>query len=177
MKGDFVIKFLEELKNTAVGIGTAWSRVSYKGVRYSDFNIYGDSNRKKYMGFKNLERRGLIKDRGNGYFDVTKNGRNWLQGSFIKYFKIKSGNNWDKKWRIVIFDIPKELHRERIKFRRKLESMGFIMLQKSVFVFPYSCDEEIGDISRALGVADYVDIIVAYSPGFKKDDLLKTFDL
>ena len=90
---------------------------------------------------------------------------------------MKNGGVWDRKWRIIIFDIPQELHRERIKFRRKLKSMGFFMLQKSVFVFPYPCNEEITDLSNILGVTDYVDIIIAESPGLKEQELLKIFNL
>ena len=89
MKGDFVIKFLEELRDTVVDIGTAWSRIPYKGFRYSNFNMYGYESRKKYIGFKNLERRGFIKNKGVDYFMFTKNGQDWLRRSVIKYFKAK----------------------------------------------------------------------------------------
>ena len=177
MKGDFIIKFLEGIRITALDIGKAWGQIPYKGVRYSNFNISGYNPRKKYIGFKNLERRGLIKVKINDYFVFTKRGQNWLQHSFIRYFYMKNGGVWDRKWRIIIFDIPQELHRERIKFRRKLKSMGFFMLQKSVFVFPYPCNEEITDLSNILGVTDYVDIIIAESPGLKEQELLKIFNL
>ena len=72
---------------------------------------------------------------------------------------------------------PQELHKERVKFRLRLKSLGFVALQKSVFVFPYSCDEEIGDIARNLGVDSYVDIIMAESVGSREDEFLKIFNL
>ena len=40
MKGDFVIKFLEGLKDTVVDIRTAWSQIPYKGIKYSSSTIY-----------------------------------------------------------------------------------------------------------------------------------------
>ncbi len=177
MRGDFVIKFLEGLKDTVVDIGTAWSHISYKGVRYSDFNIYGYNDRKKYVGFKNLEHRGFIKNRNGDYFIFTKKGQDWLRRSFVRYFRMKDGGKWDKKWRVVIFDIPQELHRERIKFRQQLKSLGFSSLQKSVLVFPYPCEEEVGDACNKLGVSDYVDILIAESPGSKEKELVKIFGL
>ena len=177
MRGDFVIKFLEGLRTTIVDIGTAWSEISYKGVRYSSFKIDGYNSRKKYVGFKNLERRGLIKFKDNDRFIFTRKGVHWRQSSLLRYFREKNRNKWDKKWRIVIFDIPQELHKERVVFRNRLKSIGFIALQKSVFAFPYPCNEEMGDIGNKLGIGDYIDILVAESIGSKEEGLLKIWDL
>lgn len=177
MRGDFVVKFLTTFAQIVRDIGIGWSRIPYKGFRYSDFNIYGYETRKTYYGFKNLQRRGLIRNKSKDSFTFTQKGKKWLDKSLIRYFKTKSGGKWDKKWRIVIFDIPQEMHKERVKFRKKIKSLGFVMLQKSVFVFPYLCEEEISDIARGLKVSDYVDVITAESAGFKENELLKIFDL
>jgi len=177
MKGDFVVKFLTELANVVRDIGVGWSRIPYKGCRYSDFNIYGYETRKKYVGFKNLERRGIIKTKSDDYFVFTNKGKRWLDTSLQRYFKNKTGGKWDKKWRLTIFDIPEEMHKERVKFRKKIKSLGFEMIQKSVFIFPYPCEEEVADIAGKLKISDYVDVIVAQSAGFKEKELLKVFGL
>jgi len=52
-------------------------------------------------------------------------------------------HRWDKKWRLVAFDIPEDWRRARDALREKLRELGFIELQKSVFVFPYECKNEI----------------------------------
>ena len=177
MRGDFVIKFLSAVVTTAGDIGSSWSRIPYKGFRYSNFDIYGSKTKRRYDGFKNLEYRGLIKNKGNDKFIFTKNGQEWLGTSLKRYFKYKNGGKWDKKWRIVIFDIPQEMHGERGKFRRKLKSLGLVMLQRSVFIFPYSCEEEIGDIASNLGVNEYIDIIIAESVGSREEELMNIFKL
>ena len=51
------------------------------------------------------------------------------------------------------------------------------MIQKSVFIFPYPCEEEISDVANKLKVGDYVDLIIADSAGFKEKEFLKVFDL
>ena len=173
MRGDFVLKFLEELKGTAIDLSNTLSRVPYKGFRYDRF---GTHNQKRYKGFKNLKRRGLIRDIDNNSFNFTKSGQKWLSRSFDRYFRL-TNDKWDKKWRVVIFDIPQELHKERVKFRRKLKSLGFVMLQKSVFVFPYSCHEEVADICINLRISDYVNLIIAESIGFPEKELLELFNL
>ncbi len=50
---------------------------------------------------------------------------------------------WDKKWRMVLFDIPQKRSRTRDAFRTHLRQIGFLELQKSVFVCPYPCNDEV----------------------------------
>jgi DNA-binding transcriptional regulator PaaX len=72
---------------------------------------------------------------------------------------------WDGKWRAVIFDIPEKIRWGRDALRKKLRELGFCEFQKSVFVFPYNCKNEIDFIIEFFkmrkyvryGVFDYVD--------------------
>ena len=64
--------------------------------------------------------------------------------------------DWDGKWQIVIFDIPERLRRGRDTLREKLKELGFCELQKSVFVFPYQCEDEINFIIEYFDLRRYV---------------------
>ena len=44
---------------------------------------------------------------------------------------------------MVAFDIPEKYRQGRDALRNKLKNIGFRELQKSVFVAPYNCKEEI----------------------------------
>ncbi len=48
---------------------------------------------------------------------------------------------WDRKWRVLIFDIPEYRKGMRNKIRRTLQAIGFIHLQHSVWVYPYDCED------------------------------------
>ena len=63
---------------------------------------------------------------------------------------------WDKKWRLVAFDIPEDYKKARDALRRKLRQLGFQELQKSVFILPYECHKEIEFIVEFFGVHKYV---------------------
>ncbi len=63
---------------------------------------------------------------------------------------------WDKKWRIVVFDIPEKLRRGRDALREKLKEIGFYELQKSVLVFPYECRDEIEFLIEFFNLRKYV---------------------
>lgn len=128
-----------------------------------------------YKGVQNLKNRKILRKVNGGYL-FTKAGKKWFKQRSNDYFFLKN-KKWDHQWRIVIFDIPQEMYRQRNNFRNKLKSFGFYMLQKSVFVFPYQCEEELGDICGDLGISEYVDIITAHKIGFKEVEILEYFNL
>ena len=129
--------------------------------------------RKVWDTFYNLRRQGLIelqKENHQIYINLTERGRvkaNWLQ---IDFLKIKKPKKWDKKWRIVIFDIsqPKKLYRE--SFRSKLKELDFYPLQKSVWIHPFNCQAEIGLLKDFFGLSEKeLRLIVAESIGNDKE--------
>ena len=128
-----------------------------------------------YKGLNNLQRRGMLRRRGDKYL-FTKTGKEWLRRSRTRYHRPEK-KAWDGKWRLVIFDVPQELHQQRLRLRARLKKLGFYQLQKSVLVFPYPCEEELGYLCGELGVTDYVDVILAESAGMKTEEIKKWFVL
>ena len=62
----------------------------------------------------------------------------------------------DGKLRIIIFDIPEKFRWGRDALRKKLKELGFCEFQKSVFVFPYDCKDEIDFIIEFFNIRKYV---------------------
>lgn len=133
------------------------------------------SKRKIDNGIKNLYYRGYIVERENGY-GLTEKGQHWLTSSRFKVFRLLN-KSWDKKWRIIMFDIPSELSKTRHSLRYFLKSIGAYMIQKSIFVFPYPCERELGEQCQNLGISDCVDVIVSDHIGSKEPYVLKHFEL
>lgn len=67
-----------------------------------------------------------------------------------------SQHKWDGRWRIVVFDIPEKIRKGRDALREKLLALGFHELQKSVFVFPYECRDEVEFIIEFFGLRRFV---------------------
>lgn len=175
-KTKFLLRFIEAVIETGQAMHDSWhwEPLYYKGIRIKghDYNDF----RKAYKGIKNLEQRGLIDQVHDRKYKFTASGKKWFFQYLARHPEFIK-KKWDKKWRVIIFDIPQELHKNRNYFRDKLKSLGFYMLQKSVFVFPYPCEEELNSICRRLNVSDYVDIIKADSIGFKEEEIKKYFDI
>lgn len=74
----------------------------------------------------------------------------------LEDLKIKRPKYWNGKWYLVIFDIPEKMKRAREALRRKLKELGFVELQKSVFAFPYECEDEINFVAEVFEVGRYV---------------------
>ncbi len=50
-------------------------------------------------------------------------------------------HRWDKKWRLVIFDIAEKRRYARDRVRQDMQSFGFVKLQDSVWAYPYECEQ------------------------------------
>lgn len=104
--------------------------------------------RKYYIdnAISRLMRQGFIKfENKNGKKFVTLTEKGKLEAIQYKFQEkvIKKPRKWDKKWRVVIFDIKEYRRKIRDKLRITLTNLGFVKLQNSVWIFPYECEEVI----------------------------------
>jgi DNA-binding transcriptional regulator PaaX len=130
------------------------------------------NRRKVYDAFYRLRKKGAIKiERKNHqiYISLTEEGKKlagWLQ---IDALKIKRPKKWDKKWRIIVFDISELKRLYRDAFRGKLKELGFYPLQKSVWICPFDCRDEIELLREFFGLKEKeLRLIIAESIGNDK---------
>lgn len=107
-----------------------------------------------YMRSKNL-----VKGTYEHGLQITDKGRSRLESVNFKDLEIKVPSKWDKKWRVVFFDIPEEKKTGRDGLTRKIKELGFKQLQKSVWIFPYECRQEIEIITARYDVDRFVTYI------------------
>lgn len=120
--------------------------------------------RKIKNAFERLRRNRLIilkEDNGKFTVEITEKGKRKVKEIEFDHFKIETPAIWDKKWRIVIFDIPNRNNRARDALRDKIKRLDFYQLQKSVWVCPYPCEKEIQFLAELFNVYPYVNIITA----------------
>lgn len=109
---------------------------------------------------KNLQNRELVDYRemenGNVRITLTKNGREKLLVYRLEDMKLKRPSRWDRKWRLVMFDIPHGDKKARDAFRQKLKSLEFYPIQKSVFITPYPCEDEIDFLASIFNIRKHI---------------------
>ncbi len=119
-----------------------------------------------------LVRRGYLKFSNKvGGYELTPQGR-----LFLDIAQGIEKKKWDKKWRLLIFDISEKRKSGRDTVRYKLAQFGLVRLQDSVWVYPYPCDEFIALLKMELKLGK--NLLYLITDEFEgEDDLLKHFKL
>lgn len=118
---------------------------------------------RKTFGTLRRERLITIVPAPNGKTKVllTEAGKKRVLEYQLEEMRIPKMNRWDHVWRLVMFDIPERYKKARGALREKIREFGFYQLQKSVWVHPYQCRNEIDFITEIFEVSPYVRIAEA----------------
>lgn len=87
---------------------------------------------------------------------LTEQGKQRALTYKIGELSIRRPARWDRKWRLVIFDIPERFKSARDTLRQHLKRLGFLELQRSVFVHPFACRDEIDFIVEFYQIRPWV---------------------
>jgi DNA-binding transcriptional regulator PaaX len=131
-------------------MGKAWHEINRKQLSDSIRSLY----RSKLISMKE-NKDGSIK------MTLTEKGKKRILLYNFEQMIIPKPNKWDKKWRIVTFDIPENLKKARNALRTKLKDLGFLKYQKSIFIYPYECKDEVDFVIEFFDIRSYVRYIVA----------------
>ena len=110
---------------------------------------------------KRLVRLGLLEYTKEGFLKLTQKGEEKLHQLDLNEYKTETPKKWDKRWRIIIFDVKEERKHLRDKIRRTLVSIGFVRLQDSVWVYPYDCEDLITLLKTDFKIGKEVLYIIA----------------
>ncbi len=142
-----------------------WSRIDRKRI---------------YEAIWRLNHKRLVELIGRGdklYIKITNNGNQLVKNFNYDNLQLPELKKWDKKWRLIIFDIPNKKRRERQALSVKLKDLGFYPLQESVFIYPFECRDEVDFICEFLSIGRYVNYCVVESLDKREGDLRRIFKL
>lgn len=113
--------------------------------------------------FYRLKKNGLVqlKKCSDGKIKVflSPEGYRHLRSYVAQGMAPKKKMIWDGQWRVLIFDIPSEKNMIRDAFRNTVKKFGFYQMQKSVWVYPYPCEDEILFLATRYGITDNVEVL------------------
>ncbi|MEK7136264.1 MAG: hypothetical protein AAB821_01605 [Patescibacteria group bacterium] len=146
----------------------------FKYFKPKDFN----ERRRVKQSLSRLQKRGLIKQKGamDGYFVLTAKGKAKAMRYQVETMKIPRQRKWDKKWRLVMFDVPEEKKRARQAINYALKKIGCVQYQKSVFITPFPCEKEVDFVGETFDVRSYMRIVFAEQIE-KSGEFERKFDL
>ena len=130
--------------------------------------------------YRELSRQQLISTTktGESYrFTLTPNGAYRLMRNTIGTLVIHPPKEWDHKWRLVCFDIPKGKDKERQYLHKRLKELGFTLFKRSMWIHPFECFEVIRQITDHVNLTRYVSVIEVSKLDEKStQDLLRKYE-
>ena len=116
-------------------------------------------------GVGRLLRQGKVEVRdaagGGQEVRITDRGRTEILKYKLADLKLNKQFRWDKKWRLVMFDVAEVERGRRDVLRKWLAKLGLKRLQMSVWIYPYPLESEIKFLREILGVPHGVKVILA----------------
>lgn len=136
---------------------------------------------KTQQALKRLRERRYVRFEEKGhetYIVITEKGKQRLRTfEFNSIALPEPPKRWDRKWRVVVFDVPEKKSRERKLLRDKLDELGFLALQKSIFAYPHPCEDEIDFLTQFLDIDRHVHCLLTDSLGSAEGAVRKHFGL
>lgn len=132
------------------------------------FSLFGIDNSKDRQRMRRtiqaLEKQKLIniyeKD-DEEIMEITEKGKKRILTYKFDEMKLLRPKKWDGYWRVIIFDIPEKYKRGRDALTRKLKEMKLYPFQKSVFICPFECRDEIDFIGEIFNIRKFIRYFVA----------------
>lgn len=106
-----------------------------------------------------LEEQKLVEygeENGMQVIKITNQGRQRVIRMALDDLEIKKPKVWDRRWRLVSFDLPEKMANTRKVLVKYLSAWKFYPLHKSVYLHAYPCLKEVGFLREYLGVGEYV---------------------
>jgi DNA-binding transcriptional regulator PaaX len=135
--------------NATQGLQQLLNKSSNKGVDYK--RVLAELKRQRLVQ--------ITKDGGQLRFVVTPAGVYRLQNLMLDEIVIDIPKKWDKRWRVVSFDIPLTHSKDRIAFTQKLRNYNFVMLKKSTWIHPARCFEQIEQLASHYNIMRYCTLL------------------
>ena len=122
-----------------------WRKIN----RRSLFNAIRQLYQSKMIGYRE-------NPEGTVRVELLENGRKRALQYDLNKIKIQKPAKWDGLWRVVIFDIPESKKKHRDAFSSRLRVMGMHPLQRSVFIHPTNCKNEIDFVAELYDLKPFV---------------------
>ena len=123
-------------------------RKRYGRIKFSKFIYY--LKKKAYIEAKAWEKRGGVM--------LTQKGVDKILRSREATSRLKKRG--DKRWQMVVFDIPEKYRGQRDIFRHKLKFLGYRQLQRSIWVSPYDVVKNTKEIITGLNLEDEAKLFI-----------------
>ena len=88
--------------------------------------------------------------------EITRAGEKVVKQIDVTALVLEKPATWDRKWRVIVFDVPNYKSKNRAAFRERIKELGFQLVQKSVWVYPHEAREAVMILRKFYDIEKYV---------------------
>src|SRR3989344_950176 len=98
----------------------------------SKLGLLPNKRQKEYVSSSasKMVMKGLLRYNGK-FYELTLLGQERMRLWEFSDFRLNQPKKWDKKWRVIVFDIPEKKRRVRDQIRNLFKNAGLYLLQES----------------------------------------------
>lgn len=115
----------------------------------------------------------VVTENGQEVLKLTSGGKRKILRYSLNSLAVETPTRWDKKWRLVLYDVPKKNKSLGDIVRGTLRTLGFYGIQESVYIYPYPCFEQIEFLREYYGLGDHVQYMLV--DHIENDAVYKTY--
>lgn len=115
----------------------------------------------------------VSEENGATVVKLTKNGKRKILKYNLKQLEAPKPKTWDMQWRLVLYDVPVVKHELGELVRQALRAMGFYPIQKSVYLYPYPCFDQVEFLRQYYGLGDSLQYMLVKN--IEHDEAYKTY--
>ena len=147
---------------SAPGTAILFKNIDWNKSDRDEWKLFNEYYLKRTL--KRLEKQKIIEidQEGNqGVVKITEAGRKRILKFGLESITVAKPSRWDRRWRMIFYDVTENQKTSRDAFRQYLKAVGFYPLQDSVYIHAYPCEKEIEFLKYYLGIGSEVRIILA----------------
>lgn len=111
------------------------------------------------------------KQENRSYYFLTEQGINRIEEAGKRIFKLHP-NEWDGKWRVLMYTIPEEKRQIRDELRKELLWSGFGSFSNACWISPNNLEKEVKLLIEKYDISEYVDFFISKYIGPKDNHTL-----
>jgi len=124
---------------------------------------FGHNEQSVRVSVSRMMKNGLLQSEKKGnksYYSLTPRGVSRVDEAARRIYKLTS-HEWDKKWRVIMYNIPEEKRQIRDELRKELMWIGFGSLSNGCWISPNNFKKEINLLISKYKIEEYVHLFLS----------------
>ncbi len=135
---------------------------------------FGHNEQGVRVAVSRMVKQGWIQSEKQGnksYYFLTDRGVQRMDEAANRIYKMKP-NEWDGKWRILMYTIPEDKRQLRDDLRKELLWSGFGSFSSGCWISPNDLEKQINRLIEKYNIDEYVDFFISEYKGPKENQSL-----